>query len=321
MTTSRNVRSAREAAKWSCMVEAVTPTYGFVEVGTLHRMGFTRHQLAHLVATGRLDSAGRGIYRLPGSASNWQSKLFYFTLRGEACASHLSAAMLWGLGRPADLSPGMAEITTPVDRRVSSDDAVRVFRTSGWELTSKTAINQIPVTGIGRTLLDIASVHGERRFRECFNVAVRKKLTTLEELESDAAADRAWRRRGVRQIESALHSASEAVIPHSEWSNWAVETLVLAGLPMPELEVVLSDVNGDFIGQVDLYWRAFGLVVELDGIDHHFQRSSFASDRLRDARLAAEGIVVIRVTWSQFQQKGYLVRIVRQVLEQRGFQG
>ena len=90
---------------------------------------------------------------------------------------------------------------------------------------------------------------------------------------------------------------------------------------MPELEVVLRDANGDFIGEVDLYWRAFGLVVELDGIDYHFQRSSFASDRLRDARLAAEGILVIRVTWSQFQQKGYMVRIVRQALEQRGFQG
>ncbi len=320
MTSAKRDRSAHKAAKWSAMVEAVKPNYGYVEVGTLHRMDFTRHQLAHLVATGRLTSVGRGIYRLPGSESSWKSKLFYFTIRGEACASHLSAAMLWGLGRPADLSPGVAEITTPVARRVSLGDAVRVFRTSGWDLTSRTAIHQIPVTGIGRTLLDIASVHGERRFRECFNTAVRKKLITLEELESDAVGDRVWRRRGVRQIESTLQSVGEAVVPQSEWSNWAVETLVLAGLPTPELEVVLCDGNGHFIGQVDLYWRAFGVVVELDGIDHHFQRSSFASDRLRDARLAAEGIVVIRVTWAQFQQKGYLVRIVQQALAQRGFQ-
>ncbi|MEJ2501788.1 MAG: DUF559 domain-containing protein [Gemmatimonadota bacterium] len=42
-------------------------------------------------------------------------------------------------------------------------------------------------------------------------------------------------------------------------------------------------------------------MVEVDGFAFHAQRNAFEDDRQRDARLAAENLVVIRFTWRQIQ--------------------
>ena len=58
---------------------------------------------------------------------------------------------------------------------------------------------------------------------------------------------------------------------------------------------------------VDLYWPEPKLVVELDGFQFHRSRAAFETDRRRDAKLAAAGLRVIRVTWLQLQHEPYAV--------------
>jgi very-short-patch-repair endonuclease len=51
--------------------------------------------------------------------------------------------------------------------------------------------------------------------------------------------------------------------------------------------------------EVDFLWREEGLVAEVAGFAFHADRTTFESDRRRDAELAGRGLTVIRVTWRQ----------------------
>jgi very-short-patch-repair endonuclease len=51
--------------------------------------------------------------------------------------------------------------------------------------------------------------------------------------------------------------------------------------------------------EVDCYWREARLVVEVDGYAWHGSHRAFLTDRERDAALAAAGIQVLRLSWSQ----------------------
>lgn len=59
-------------------------------------------------------------------------------------------------------------------------------------------------------------------------------------------------------------------------------------------------INGEIHGfEVDAYFPAERVIVELDGWDYHRSRYSFASDRDRDATMLALGIVTVRITWER----------------------
>ena len=62
------------------------------------------------------------------------------------------------------------------------------------------------------------------------------------------------------------------------------------GLPIPRVNVYL---NGY---EVDAYFEAEDLVLELDGWEFHNARDSFQSDRERDAHHLAHGTPTVRIT-------------------------
>jgi len=51
--------------------------------------------------------------------------------------------------------------------------------------------------------------------------------------------------------------------------------------------------------EVDAYFPAERVVIELDGWEFHSSRRSFESDRERDAALLALAIVTVRITWER----------------------
>jgi hypothetical protein len=51
--------------------------------------------------------------------------------------------------------------------------------------------------------------------------------------------------------------------------------------------------------EVDAFFPAHGLIVELDGWEFHSSRTSFENDRDRDATMLAHGLVTVRITWER----------------------
>ena len=303
------------AHRWRRLVLRAAQSHGYVTLDQLGELGFSKNQLAHLVRLGQLEASGRGIYRLPSHQSDWQSKLHHQTVGRRAVVSHLSAAMVFDLARPSDLSPGYAEFI--VEKRMRERlPAVRFYQVGDFDGLPTLLHNGLLTTSIDRTLADIGATHDLALFRRCFNAAVRERLTTQRRFADAVENDQ--RRRGRAKLERALVAVNGELVPPSDWSQWAVERLVDLGLPEPQKEITLRDRSGNRIGRVDLYWPEYRLVIELDGRRFHLDAESFERDRLRDARLLGMNISVLRFTWRQYKNGDYFERTVSDALRQRG---
>ena len=71
--------------------------------------------------------------------------------------------------------------------------------------------------------------------------------------------------------------------------------LTAAGLPEPELNVVLHDASGHFIGRVDMLYRRWRLVVEYDGDQHRTDTAQYEKDMLRRERIAGAGYAAVYI--------------------------
>jgi hypothetical protein len=69
------------------------------------------------------------------------------------------------------------------------------------------------------------------------------------------------------------------------------------GLPEAEINV---HVNGR---EVDAFFRAEGVIVELDGYDFHSSWPAFERDRTQDADALVSGLVTVRITWDRLINK------------------
>ena len=64
-----------------------------------------------------------------------------------------------------------------------------------------------------------------------------------------------------------------------------------AGLPIPKTNARVAG------HEVDAFWPAQKLIVEVDGWRYHRTRQAFERDRRKDAALTAAGNRVVRITW------------------------
>ena len=59
--------------------------------------------------------------------------------------------------------------------------------------------------------------------------------------------------------------------------------------------------------EVDAYWPAHRLIVEVDGYKYHRTRRRFESDRRKDAALTTAGYRVIRITATRLRDAPHAV--------------
>jgi very-short-patch-repair endonuclease len=68
------------------------------------------------------------------------------------------------------------------------------------------------------------------------------------------------------------------------------------GLPRPETNVVVEG------REVDAFFRAQRVIIELDGYEFHFDRTAFELDREKDAEAVVKGLLTVRVTDERMNQ-------------------
>jgi very-short-patch-repair endonuclease len=159
----------------------------------------------------------------------------------------------------------------------------------------RTVEARVPVTTVARTLLDLAEVIDENGLRRAFEEADRLKLLRMPALEQACA--RAGKRKGLIALRRLIDAARGPVFTRSSLENRFAEFCRehLADLPAPLTNVSILD------HEVDAYWPAHRLVVEMDSWEFHSHRAAFESDRARDAVMQAEGYRVIRLTHRQLE--------------------
>ncbi|WP_432560032.1 endonuclease domain-containing protein [Granulicoccus sp. GXG6511] len=96
--------------------------------------------------------------------------------------------------------------------------------------------------------------------------------------------------------------------------------LTQAGLPRPVTQArIVAD--GRLIGQVDLFYAEYGVVIEYEGGQHLTDPTQWSSDIDRYAELTRRGYTVIRVTAARMRRPDAVVAEVLAALRARGYRG
>lgn len=97
-------------------------------------------------------------------------------------------------------------------------------------------------------------------------------------------------------------------------------TLIDAGLPWPETQIVVRDQYGEFVGRVDMGYRQLKVGIEYDGQQHWTDPAQRQRDIDRHVELAAQGWVIVRTSGELLRyREATLIGRVRDAMSAAGW--
>lgn len=290
------------------VVRLAMQQHGAVTRQQLLVAGISVNSVDRYIATRRLRPVHRGVYVLGSLRGALEPERAREMAAVLACGpgavlSHGSAGRLWGIlpgkrrrGPGSRLPAGgdatacaAVDVTIP-GRARRRRPGICIHRSKDLPHDELTRLDGIPITGPGRTLRDLSAVLTVRGLSRAAARAEREGLVDPTSL-PDLVADHG-RQRGAPALRAAL-LGDGPVFTRSEAEERLLALLREAGLPRPQVNVMVEGY------EVDFFWPAAGMVVEVDGFAFHSSRGSFEGDRRRDIDLESKGIGVVRVTWRQ----------------------
>jgi hypothetical protein len=262
--------------------------HGVVSLAQLRGLGLNDDAVLRRCRNRRLHRVHRGVYAVGHTAVGERGRELAAVLAcgPQAVLSHRSAARLWGLVASAPKIEVTCERGRPPDGRV-------LDHRSSLTGADRARIQRVPVTSVARTLVDLADVLGERRLGDAIHEAEVRRLFDLNQ--TDAVLARLSGRRGRHRLERVLSAWRPRPFTRSEAERRFLELCERHELPLPEAN---ASVAGH---EIDFLWPEHGLAAEVDGVATHLTRTAFERDRRKDRQLAAMGIQVVRVTWSDLE--------------------
>lgn len=281
---SRDV--GRNRSLWTEIAQIAAGQHGNITVAQLLAVGMGESAIRYAVRTGRLYRVYRGVYAVGRRPVTQLERAAAAVLAcgPKALLSYGSAMTLWGFWKHWD-EP--FEVTVAADRRPTG---IRIHRCATLRRRDADHQHGIPVTSPARTVLDIAPRLTPGRLTRLINDARLAKLLTLEALAEVAAGNP--RHAGTALVKPHLDNAHNPTRSSGEDDFPAF--CLRYGLPEP---LINSELHGY---EVDVYFPNERLIVELDGWPFHRDKSTFESDRDRDATMLMHQIATLRITYDRF---------------------
>jgi very-short-patch-repair endonuclease len=267
--------------------------YGVVTRAQLLAAGVGAGAVELRLARGRLRRVHAGVYAVGHRVLTREGRWMAAVLAGgrDAVLSHRSAGALWGI-QPSQRWP--VDVTTR--RKLQSRPGIH-FHRSRLPPDEVTVHEGIPVTGVTRTLFDLAAAVSIGQLGRAMREVEARRIWDRLSLHDLLA--RHPRPPGAAAIRALLDD--DAYVTRSEFEERLLALVDAAGLQRPLANVTVH-LGGRFI-EVDFAWPEHRVVVELDGHASHGTRASFEEDRARDRALVAAGWRVIRITWRQLRDE------------------
>lgn len=262
----------------------------------LHGLG--RRQIQRRIEAGRWERVARGVYRIAGTPRTWKQDALAacFAAPDGAVISHLTAAALSGIWAAPPPTP---HLTVPFGH--SDRLTVATVHRARLGPTDATIREGIPVTTVGRTLIDCAAILGPTRLGGLVDEAFHQGLVT------EGAVAHAWDlarlgpgRHGEVKLRAAIEPWTSVIRPGSPAEIRLRRQLVQWGFPEPELQIPIRAEDGTVIAMVDLGWSPGKIGVEYDSTRWHGQ-SRWASDLDRQAAIEALGWTLLRADKTDLQ--------------------
>ena len=240
---------------------------------TAEDVGLTRAALRWGEQTGRWRRAGRGVWADgPEEVGQLDRARAVVRVTGGVASHHL-AGVLHGLD-----SVGLdgTWVTLPPQSSGRRERVVRRKLPTEHVVT----VAGLPCTDGAQTMVDLAASLDDLRWEQALESALRKRLTSVDEVRAANGRVVALRPDGARPTESLLETLMVQL------------ARTVPGLPDPVRQLRLEG-----IARLDLAWPALGLFVELDG-QHHLGQPVYDARR-ETAVVAATGWLCGRFTWTE----------------------
>lgn len=251
--------------------------------------GLTRHQVQRRLDTARLHQVHAGVYavghRFSGPWGVYAAAALAYT--PQAAIGGLSGAAMWGV-RPCHRS-----VVDVVVSKEGGDErpGIRLHRSRLLTPADVVHLEGIPVTSVPRTYVDIVAQLPRDALARAWREGLHSRLLDVGAIEAELRHARA----GTAAIRALLRDREVVPVLRSELEERAWRLVRQARLPIPEANAWLPDLAGGI--EVDLFWRAQRLIVELDGWRVHGTYAAFQADRSRDALVQLAGLRIVRLTW------------------------
>jgi hypothetical protein len=279
--------------------------HGVISHRQLDALGVGRGSIHRRLQKRRLLRVRPGVYAVGHARltirGRWMAAVLSY---GEdAFLAHGDAGAHWDL---IPVKGSQIHVTVP-RRGVRRQRGIVVHETLHLPPAERAVRDNIPVTSVARTLLDLAESDPDRLPR-AWDTAARRRLLDLRAVE--AACENGRGRRGLKKLVPLLEDRTR-VIPDTrrELEARFVDLCRTFDLPPPSCNVLVEGYL------VDAVWPAQRLVVELDSWEFHHDRGAFERDRERDASLQAAGYRVVRITWRRLtEHPADVAQLIRRLL-------
>jgi very-short-patch-repair endonuclease len=258
---------------------------------TFDASGLSRSAWYRAVASGALEQIHPFVARLHGTPTTPEQRIAAAVLAvGDgSMASHRSSSRLWGVSRPDD---DPVDILSPRRRQGADLHGVIIHRTTDLHHLRPQRPRGIAATNILRTLVDLGAVD-PTGVHDAVGHALATRLADLRAIELAVTVHSRKGRHGVTALRAAVDDWAIDAKPADSTLEKAMRRLVDSyRLPPVEFHPMIEGSEVDF--------RVVGtpVVLECDGWAYHgLVRSTFESDRDRDAELIAAGWIVVRFTY------------------------
>lgn len=247
------------------------------------------------VASGHLVRIHRGVYAVGHRRLRREGVYLAAVLGagGGAVLSHRDAA---GLHSLRSASHRLVDVTVAKQRRPL--DGVRIHR-AALPPEDVTEVEGLPVTTVARTLVDLAGAVPADSLRKALNEAERAGTFDLRAIERVLERTRGRNGRGHAAMRAALEDlrAHDVEETRSRMEDRFRALVAAHGLPRPRTNVWVRG------REVDAWWPAAGVAVELDSWQWHRTRRSFQGDREKGNALALHGVALLRFTWRDVTER------------------
>lgn len=261
--------------------------------------GGSEHHLRRLLRSGVLERVASGVYVVAGSPDTWHRRLSVELHRAgpAAIVSHRGAAGLLRLDR---FRRGHLDLAAPW-ASARTGTSVRLHRSTDLAARDRTVVDGLPVTTATRTLIDMGRYVTPTRLGSMMDDAVRRDLTSYEELATRNAELARQGRHGVRTVAAALADRpTGAPVPGSPFETLVRRLLTDAGLPSPEMQHPVPCDGITYL--LDFAWPAHLVALECDGFRFHRTPEQLEWDARRHNELGRRGWLVHHATWAQYRR-------------------
>ena len=156
-------------------------------------------------------------------------------------------------------------------------------------------VDEIPVTSVARTALDIGSWYPRDDAVPALDALAR--ATDVKAADVELLIQRYARRRGIQRARTALDLMDGG--GQSPQETWLRLILIDGGLPRPQTQIPVCDGPGDPFAYLDMGWEDIKVAAEYDGEEHRASSWRYNWDLRRAERIQRQGWINVRIAAGQ----------------------